>query len=93
MGLLASKLAIEELESNGGEVFDSVDDLFNEKGRIMESRRINKYRNYPCPCGSGMKFKYCCWSGCIPIAESFREDAEQREKWLEYTGSNFRNAV
>ena len=21
---------------------------------------LGKYRNQPCPCGSGMKFKYCC---------------------------------
>ncbi len=28
-------------------------------------RRINmrgKLRNEPCPCGSGVKFKKCCWS-------------------------------
>ena len=22
----------------------------------------NKFRNQPCPCGSGRKFKNCCWN-------------------------------
>jgi len=24
---------------------------------------LNKYRNQPCPCKSGMKFKHCCLQG------------------------------
>ena len=26
------------------------------------NRRKNSMRNQPCPCGSGKKFKKCCWS-------------------------------
>lgn len=35
-----------------------------EQGHTL-NRRVklkNSYRNRPCPCGSGKKFKKCCWS-------------------------------
>lgn len=33
-------------------------------GRIRVKSR-NSLRNKPCPCGSGIKFKKCCWSKTI----------------------------
>lgn len=40
--------------------------LTKEEGKVMKRmsmpRRKNKLRNIPCPCGSGKKFKKCCWS-------------------------------
>lgn len=30
-------------------------------GRLRIERR-NSFRNKPCPCGSGRKFKKCCWN-------------------------------
>lgn len=30
--------------------------------RMGKDRRKNYMRNKPCPCGSGRKFKLCCWS-------------------------------
>ncbi|MDD5328052.1 MAG: SEC-C metal-binding domain-containing protein [Phycisphaerae bacterium] len=29
-------------------------------GKIRVKHR-NSLRNQPCPCGSGIKFKWCCW--------------------------------
>ncbi|GGO89127.1 hypothetical protein GCM10011348_46150 [Marinobacterium nitratireducens] len=29
---------------------------------MSNGRRKNWMRNQPCPCGSGSKFKKCCWS-------------------------------
>jgi len=29
--------------------------------RMSKPQRINKMRNKPCVCGSGKKFKHCCW--------------------------------
>lgn len=28
----------------------------------MRIKKANKFRNKPCPCGSGKKFKKCCWN-------------------------------
>ena len=33
-------------------------------GKIRIQHR-NTIRNKPCPCGSGVKFKKCCWSKTI----------------------------
>lgn len=30
--------------------------------KMNKPRRKNFMRNKPCPCGSGKKFKKCCWS-------------------------------
>lgn len=30
--------------------------------RMSKVRRKNWMRNQPCPCGSGKKFKKCCWN-------------------------------
>lgn len=32
------------------------------KGVKISLRRKNSYRNKPCVCGSGKKFKKCCWT-------------------------------
>ena len=29
------------------------------------AKRKNNLRNKPCPCGSNLKFKKCCWSKMI----------------------------
>jgi uncharacterized protein YecA (UPF0149 family) len=29
--------------------------------RQIHHRQVDKYD--PCPCGSGKKFKWCCWAG------------------------------
>ncbi len=31
-----------------------------------QRRRGKIGRNEPCPCGSGKKFKKCCWAGKVP---------------------------
>ena len=28
-----------------------------------QMKRMKVGRNDPCPCGSGLKFKKCCWTG------------------------------
>ena len=32
--------------------------------KMNKNRRKNWMKNKPCPCGSGKKFKKCCWSKC-----------------------------
>lgn len=32
--------------------------------KMNKNRRKNWMRNKPCPCGSGKKFKKCCWTKC-----------------------------
>jgi len=49
-------------------------------GSMLESTRLNKYRNELCPCGSKMKFKYCCWSKLLGICESTRPDNDKYYK-------------
>jgi len=38
------------------------DDELKSLKRMSKPRRINKMRNKPCVCGSGKKFKKCCWN-------------------------------
>jgi len=38
----------------------------NQKEMIKQLNK-NKLRNKPCPCGSGKKFKKCCFTTYIPI--------------------------
>lgn len=33
-------------------------------------KRKNWMRNKPCPCGSGLKFKRCCWSKMARVSQS-----------------------
>ena len=41
-------------------------ELTEEEAEMMKPKskreRKNWMRNKPCPCGSGKKFKKCCWS-------------------------------
>lgn len=30
---------------------------------ILPAQRVKIGRNAPCPCGSGKKYKKCCWAG------------------------------
>jgi len=41
---------------------------------------LDKYRNQLCPCGSKMKYKYCCWSKHLGICESSRPDNDKFTK-------------
>jgi len=34
---------------------------YNELKPIAKAGRKGRMRNQPCPCGSGIKFKRCCW--------------------------------
>jgi len=33
--------------------------------KMAKKRRISWRKNKPCPCGSGLKFKNCCWDKYI----------------------------
>lgn len=33
-----------------------------EHATPLQLKRKNVHRNEPCPCGSGKKFKKCCWA-------------------------------
>jgi len=37
------------------------DDDLTKLKRMSKDRRKNWMRNKPCVCGSGVKFKKCCW--------------------------------
>ena len=39
----------------------SLHDSRSTLGKLRIERR-NSFRNKPCPCGSGVKFKKCCWN-------------------------------
>tara|TARA_B100000929_G_scaffold290599_1_gene284853 strand:+ start:24898 stop:25107 length:210 start_codon:yes stop_codon:yes gene_type:complete len=55
--ILSSEI-IEELEEKV--YYDTPNDM-STRGKDIEKRK-NKVRNIPCPiCGSGKKFKKCCW--------------------------------
>lgn len=45
----------------------------------FEKQRKSKYRNKPCPCGSGKKFKKCCWDKEIDFLHA-REIKEIRDE-------------
>ena len=53
---------IERLHS----IKDQLVALDNKEAEMLEKldkrQRKNWMRNQPCPCGSGNKFKKCCWS-------------------------------
>ena len=42
----------------------SVFDNRSELGKLRIKHR-NSLRNKPCPCGSGHKFKKCCWNKTV----------------------------
>ena len=46
-----------------------------EKFRRKSKRiRKNNMRNKPCPCGSGKKFKKCCWTQVTKMQEVLKGD-------------------
>jgi len=49
-------MTIKQQETQQVSKFDNRSPL----GRIRVKHR-NSLRNHPCPCGSGIKFKRCCW--------------------------------
>jgi hypothetical protein len=40
------------------------------------NRRKNSTRNKPCPCGSKLKFKKCCWSKITKYSNILISEAE-----------------
>ncbi len=76
-GRLISNEEYEKMADVAKQVFvkvpgDSLTDkqLFNKRVSIYDNRSLagklrikhkNSKRNLPCPCGSGKKFKKCCW--------------------------------
>lgn len=53
---------IEALRENGGWVpIDQPEEEVKKVKRMSKPRRKNWMRNKPCLCGSGRKFKLCCW--------------------------------
>lgn len=51
----------EEQQMKEGLMMLSQDDL-EETVNMTKGKRKNWMRNKPCICGSGRKFKTCCWS-------------------------------
>jgi len=54
-------------------ILDKIKGIFKGKKKIRYSHHIG--RNDPCPCGSGKKFKKCCY------------DKMKQKKWLEETSN------
>ena len=48
----------------------------------FKTKRSNKDRNKPCPCGSGRKYKNCCWNKDIENirAKKIKEYEDQIEE-------------
>lgn len=55
-GLLEKKLEVEK--KRGQELKEYQEKVIQSSSRA----RKNKMRNKPCLCGSGKKFKVCCWN-------------------------------
>jgi hypothetical protein len=52
-----------ELEKmSGRKLIPLSENQFQELEPMSRPRRKNTMRNKPCLCGSGIKFKRCCWS-------------------------------
>lgn len=45
------------------EEYERAEREVRELARNQRRLRSNKYRNRPCPCGSGRKYKNCCRGG------------------------------
>ena len=54
--------AAKRLEQQGKKILPLSDSLARELEPLGHNRRKNNMRNKPCVCGSGRKFKRCCWS-------------------------------
>jgi uncharacterized protein YecA (UPF0149 family) len=55
--------AARRAESEGRRLLPLSEREFEELQPMGAKRRKNSMRNKPCVCGSGKKFKRCCWSG------------------------------
>jgi len=55
----AELLAMEEQQ--GAPLIPLSEQQFNELQPMTKSQRKNSMRNRECVCGSGKKFKKCCW--------------------------------
>lgn len=47
------------------EMLELSEEQFGELKPMTRRLRKNTMRNKPCPCGSNMKFKRCCWGKYI----------------------------
>jgi hypothetical protein len=55
---------------------------------------LGKIRNLKCPCGSGKKFKRCCYSRyVIPSNESTVKAKKEHKKIEAYIAKRFRAAI
>ncbi len=63
----------EELEEEANRQLDDKDRVFvdmKQRTPLTKWARKNKTgRNQPCPCGSGIKYKKCCYGKVIEIEE------------------------
>ena len=66
-----SRRPFENAEELPQDDFDDLDDLDDEPEQTPKSPKIKVGRNDPCPCGSGKKFKKCCYGKA-----SSNEDAD-----------------
>lgn len=57
-----SEFAKQFEQQNNRKLLPLSDTDFNEIKDMPEPRRKNYMRNHQCVCGSGKKFKKCCWS-------------------------------
>lgn len=48
-------------------------------GMEAEDGERSVSRNRPCPCGSGKKYKKCCWRSCAELERAERATGEEPE--------------
>jgi uncharacterized protein YecA (UPF0149 family) len=58
----AAEIMRRELEQDGRQLLPLSEREHEELKPLGARHRKNKMRNKPCVCGSGKKFKRCCWS-------------------------------
>lgn len=86
--------AISELQDWG--LFDQTEEMEQERAErmahlekelakeISQTRTAEKVgRNDPCPCGSGKKFKKCCFKKDALLRQKKQEPVAVQERWLE----------
>lgn len=49
-------------DANDRKLLELTEDQVAELEPLSKKMRKNNMRNKPCVCGSGVKFKRCCWS-------------------------------
>jgi preprotein translocase subunit SecA len=47
---------------------------FEELRKAAFKARKNWMRNKPCPCGSGKKYKNCCWANIGKLAKLLKDE-------------------